>query len=951
MNRDFGINQAIVEEMYLRFVDNPQAVEEHWRKYFETLPDLQPNGHHAANVPATHAGGQVSHEVLVRSGTAGVLTPSVPPVSSITDGNFGSADSAAEASAITAKAAALVSAFRSRGHFFAKLDPLGLEPAPPSELTAQAYGLSEHEQDARVSTNFGNGAPLTVRELLRRCEATYCGSIAVEYMDIESTEEREWLRTHMESTLNRMALSHAQQRHLLSKLTDAEVFEQFLHTKYIGAKRFSCEGSESIVPMVDLVVEETARLGGEEIVIGMAHRGRLNVLVNILGKPVREILAGFEDKDPEKLLGRGDVKYHMGYSNDRVTSSGHTMHLTLAFNPSHLEFVGAVVEGRVRAKQDRAGGDRRRVLPLVLHGDAAVIGQGIVAETLNLMNLEGYTTGGTIHIVINNQVGFTTSPSDSRSTRYCTDITRLLKMPVFHVNGEDPEAVAWVTMLAVEYRQRFGKDVCIDLFGYRKYGHNEGDEPRFTQPLMYAAIEKREGIRKLYADHLVAAGTITRDEAQALIDAKKALLETELEVTRADPSAPKISAFKGLWEKYRGGLDRECPEANTAVSKETLTSLVEQMQSTPVGFTTNPKISALWRKRLETVQDGKQIDWATGECLTFASLLSEGAKIRLSGQDARRGTFSHRHATLTDSNTAKRYSPYSTICSGSASLEVFDSPLSEAGVMGFDYGFSLDYPDALVIWEGQFGDFGNGAQVIIDQFLSAAEDKWSRLSGLTLLLPHGFEGAGPEHSSARLERFLQLGAEDNMFVCNLTTAAQLFHALRRQVHRAIRKPLVVMTPKSMLRTAYSSIDEFTKGGFQRVIADGGRVGDVAMDPAKVTRILLCSGKVYYDLLEGRAKRNRTDVAIVRLEQLYPLSEKELTEALRPYKATTPVVWVQEEPWNMGAWYFLAARLPKLLGPKRPMHCVARAESASPATGSSASHKIEQALLIDQAFEK
>jgi 2-oxoglutarate dehydrogenase E1 component len=923
MNRDFGINQAVVEELYLRYIDNPQSVPDHWRRYFARLDADESD----AMIDVRGAGAPAPAASIAQAAQRAAAT---------------------EASATTAKVSSLVNAFRSRGHFFAKLDPLGLESTPPPELTTEAFGLAASELDAMVSTDFGSGGVLTVRELVARCEETYCRTIGVEFMHIESFEEREWLRARMEASLNRTTLAPAVQRRVLAKLTEAEVFEQFLHTKYVGAKRFSCEGSESIIPLVDLLIERGADLGVNEVVIGMAHRGRLNVLANICGKPVRDILAGFEDKDPEKHLGRGDVKYHMGYSNDVTTSSGRSVHLSLAFNPSHLEFVGPVVNGRVRAKQDRLGGDRKAVVPLVIHGDAAVIGQGIVAETLNLMNLEGYTTGGTVHVVINNQVGFTTSPWDSRSTRYCTDITRLLKMPVFHVNGEDPEAVAWVTTLSIEYRQRFGKDVCIDLYGYRKYGHNEGDEPRFTQPLMYAVIDKKPSVRSAYIEQLVALGSITRDEAERLATDKRAALDAALEATRKDPSAPEISAFAGLWQKYQSGLDASTPDVMTGVPAERLVALTEALLEWPASFSANPKVAQLWKKRLETVKDGKAIEWATGEALAFASLLSEGVRIRLSGQDARRGTFSHRHAALTDSKSAKKWSPYELVAKPPARLDVFDSPLSEAGVMGFDYGFSLDYPDALVIWEAQFGDFANGAQVIIDQFLSAAEDKWQRLSGLVLLLPHGFEGAGPEHSSARLERFLQLCAEDNMYVVNMTTAAQLFHVLRRQVHRPLRKPLVVMSPKSMLRTAFSPIEDFTNGTFKRVIGDTGVAGDKTIDPKKVTRVIGCSGKVYYELEEARAKRGRSDVAIVRIEQLYPLSQTDLDAALAPYSEKTPFVWVQEEPWNMGAWYHLAARLPKMIG-KRPLSCVARDESASPATGSPASHKIEQARLIDEAF--
>jgi 2-oxoglutarate dehydrogenase E1 component len=935
-NVDFGINQAIVEELYLRFLENPHSVDAQWRTYFEQL-----SGGSGASYAARSTGGSTAngHTNGHTNGNGNGYAARTEIAKSV---------AAAEASATTAKVSALVNAFRSRGHFFAKLDPLGLEVFPAPELTAEAFALSDEELDARVSTDFGDvGGTLTVRELIARCEQTYCRTIAVEFMHIESIEEREWLRIRMESSLNHMALSPAMQRRILSKLIDAEGFEQFLHSKYIGVKRFSCEGSESMIPMVDLVIEEGARLGADEVLIGMAHRGRLNVLANILEKPVRDILAGFEDKTPEKYVGRGDVKYHMGYSHDRVTESGRVVHLSLAFNPSHLEFVGAVVEGRVRAKQDRLGGDRKRVIPLVLHGDAAVIGQGIVPETLNLMSLEGYTTGGTVHVVINNQVGFTTSPSDSRSTRYCTDITRMLKIPVFHVNGEDPEAVAWVTTLALQYRQLFGKDVCIDLYGYRKYGHNEADEPRFTQPLMYEVIDKKPSVRSAYVDHLVSLGSMTREECDKIASDKRAALETAHEATKKDPTAPTISAFAGLWAKYATGSDRDTVDVDTSVSAEKLQQLMLSMRVLPEGFTPNQKaVNTSWQRRVEVLTSGAPIDWATGESLAFASLLSEGVPIRLSGQDARRGTFTHRHAVLTDSKTGARWSPYSNVRKDPARFDVFDSPLSEAGVMGFDYGFSLDYPDALVIWEAQFGDFCNGAQVIIDQFLSAAEDKWNRCSGLVLLLPHGFEGQGPEHSSARLERFLQLCAEDNMFVCNMTTAAQLFHVLRRQVHRSLRKPLVITSPKSMLRTSFSAMDEFSKGKFERVIGD--RAITSREQAAKVKRILLCSGKVYYDLEDTRTKNKREDIAIVRVEQLYPLSEKELNAALAPFAANTPVVWVQEEPWNMGAWYYMSARLPKLLG-NRALSCVAREESASPATGSANSHKIEQAKLLAEAF--
>jgi 2-oxoglutarate dehydrogenase E1 component len=951
MDRDFGINQAFVEELYLRYRENKHAVDESWRKYFDRItadgsePFPAPGGNGNG-----HAQPAVAEAPRLAPTLAPTLAPSIPPAAP------SQAEVILAAAAIQGRVYSLINAYRSRGHLFANLDPLGLTPTPWPELTIETFGFSEADLDTAFPTGDLAGPEiLTLREIVARCEETYCRTIGVEFMHLESREERLWLQERMESTCNRLTLSPAEQLRILTKLTDAEIFEQFLHTNFIGAKRFSCEGTESMIPLMDLLIEEAGRHGVEEMVIGMAHRGRLNVLANILGKPVRDIFAAFEDKNPEKNLGRGDVKYHLGYSNDRETVSGQKVHLSLAFNPSHLEFVGAVVEGRVRAKQDRRGDrDRKRVIPLVLHGDAAFMGQGIVAETLNMSGLEGYYTGGTIHVVINNQIGFTTSPNDSRSTRYATDITWMLKIPVFHVNGEDPEAVAQVTRLAVDYRQKFGKDVCIDLYGYRKYGHNEGDEPRFTQPVMYAAIDRKPTVRQVFIKRLVEMGSLTEAQAEEIARARKQHLENELAETRKTAHALTISAFAGLWNRYRGGTDVEVPDVDTTVPAEKLIGLLEEMVKLPATFKANPKVVKAWEDRVKHARAGtRSLDWATGEALAFASLLAEGVRVRLSGQDARRGTFSHRHAVLIDAVTAERWSPFSKVAQGKGHFEVWDSPLSEAAVMGFDYGYSLDYPDGLVLWEAQFGDFANGAQVIIDQFLSAAEDKWNRLSGLVLLLPHGFEGQGPEHSSARLERFLQLCAEDNMFVCNMTTSAQLFHVLRRQIHRPLRKPLVIMSPKGLLRQSFSSIDEFARGGFQRMIPDTGVVatpeGNLPIDPAKVDRVLLCSGKLYYELEAARSARKATHVAIVRIEQLYPLSKADLDRVLAPYEPGTQLVWVQEEPWNMGAWYYLNARMPEMLAGRHPLVCVARAESASPATGSPASHKIEQAMVIDEAF--
>jgi 2-oxoglutarate dehydrogenase E1 component len=653
-------------------------------------------------------------------------------------------------------------------------------------------------------------------------------------------------------------------------------------------------------------------------------------------------------------MGRGDVKYHMGFSTDRKTEAGREIHMTLAFNPSHLEWVNPVVEGRVRAKQDRKGDkERTRVLPLLIHGDSAFIGQGVVAETLNLSEIGGYRTGGTVHVIINNQIGFTTNPEDARSTRYCTDITRMLRCPVFHVNGEDPEAVAQVARLAAEYRQRFARDVVVDLYCYRKYGHNEGDEPRFTQPVMYAAVDQKRTVRQVYIERLVETGKITRQQAEDIENRRRAFLDQALEEARRGNFALKPSAMLGVWGAYKGGRDVDTPRVDTGYPREKLVDLIDKLTTVPDGFTPHPRLQRfVLDKQREIMTTGVDVDWGTAENLALASMLVEGHACRLTGQDVRRGTFSHRHAVIFDSITGARYTRLGHLSENQARLEIVDSPLSEAGVVGFEWGYSLDTPDALILWEAQFGDFMNTAQVIIDQFISSSEDKWHRLSGLVLALPHGFEGQGPEHSSARLERFLMLCAEDNMQVVNLTTPAQVFHVLRRQVLRPWRKPLVIMTPKSLLRAkrAVSTLDELATGRFERLLLDHTTdTTGAPKDTTKVTRVVLCSGKVYFDLEEEREKLNADHVAILRMEQLYPLHPQEIRDALAPYADGTDLVWCQEEPWNMGAWYFIRARMPEIVEHRLPLRCIARPESASPATGSSGAHKLEQRMLIDEVF--
>jgi 2-oxoglutarate dehydrogenase E1 component len=925
---DFGINAGYVEDLHNRWLQSPQSVEEGWRAFFE-------------------------ERLAAKGGTVPTPTPA-PAIAKTTNGNGAVAyreavrETVIAATELQSRVAQLVNAYRVRGHLFANVDPLGTTTTGHPELELSNFGLRDDDLDKTFSAAGMSGLPerATLRQIVDHLSETYCGSIGVEYTHIEESEPRLWLQEAMESTRNHALLKRPELVRILTKLTEAEIFEQFIHKNYVGARRFSLEGAESMIPMIDLLIEAAGHHGIEELVIGMAHRGRLNVLVNVMGKNVRQIFAAFDDKRPERFFGAGDVKYHLGYSSDIVTQAGRPIHISMAFNPSHLEWVNPVVEGRVRAKIDRR--KRKSTMPLLIHGDAAFMGQGVVEETLNLSQLEGYSTGGTIHLVVNNQIGFTTVPEDSRSTRYCTDVARMLRIPVFHVNGEDPEAVIQVTRLAIEFRARYKRDVVIDMYCYRKYGHNEGDEPRFTQPLMYALIDRKPTVREVYAQRLAAAGHVSREEADAIAGERRATLERALEEARQGDFHQMPEAMGGVWEPYKGGPDAGVPEIATRFPKVELLRALDAMTGVPAGFHANPKALKILEQRRERAIAGQPLDWGTAEHLAFASLLLEGHGIRISGQDARRGTFSHRHAVLFDTETGEQYTPLSHLPDGPAGragrFEVYDSPLSESGVLGFEYGYSLDRPDKLVVWEAQFGDFANAAQVIIDQFIVSAEDKWSRLSGLVLLLPHGFEGQGPEHSSARIERFLQLSAEDNIQVCNLTTPAQFFHVLRRQVRRPLRKPLVVLTPKSLLRhpEAVSTIDELADGSFRRVIPDE------TVEPAKVKRVLLCSGKVYFDLVAERRKRAREDIAVVRLEQYYPLSDA-LTGALGAYREGTPVVWVQEEPRNMGAWYFLNARREELLRGRHPLLLVSRPESASPATGSKAAHDLEQKMLLDEAL--
>ncbi len=927
-----GINAHYLEDVLRQYRLDPTSVEPSWRAFFEG------EGRELVQGPAPADGPRFRPRGLFAAGG---------------DGKAGVQEVDLELLTAQVRVVQLIDAYRAHGHFKAALDPLGLSRrGAPIELDPWYWGFTEADMDQTFSTAalFGPQS-MTLREVIAFLEDTYARSIGAEFMHINDAEVQAWLQERCERTRNHCDLDRATQIFIVEQLAAAEAFEQFLHVKYRGKKRFSLEGAEALIPMLALLVEETARRGVSDVVMGMAHRGRLNVLANIFGKNRRAIFGEFDDMGAEDQLGRGDVKYHLGYSSDQVTRFGHRVHLSLTCNPSHLEAVNPVVEGRVRAKQDRfADSDRTRCLPVLIHGDAAFPGQGLVSETLNLMGLEGYSTGGTIHIIVNNQIGFTTVPEDSRSSPYCTDIAKMNEVPIFHVNGEDPEAVAQVVRIAAEFRQTFHRDVIIDMYCFRRYGHNEGDEPAFTQPLMYQAIDAHPPVLKSYATQLETSGLITTDEVAGIAEAQQRMLEEELEELHKGPNGKKLeSAFEGVWSGYHGGPLSTAVDVPTAVPRERLEAILKGLATWPDDFQVNPKIERLVRGREKIVTDNQAFDWGTGELLAYGALVLDGHPVRISGQDVRRGTFSHRHAVLTDPTSGRQYTPLANLSPDQARFEIYNSPLSEAAVLGFEYGYAMDTPEALVIWEAQFGDFVNGAQVIIDQFIVASEDKWRRNSGVVLLLPHGYEGQGPEHSSGRVERFLQMCAEDNIQVCNVTTPGQMFHLLRRQVLRKWRKPLVVMTPKSLLRhkRATSTLSDLAEGGFERVIPER-----LLEDAAAVQRVVLCSGKVYYDLLERREATGDTATALVRVEELYPFPEADIRAAVAAHPNATEVVWCQEEPENMGSYYFMFPRLYRMYGATGPsLRWESRAASASPATGSPTAHSIEQADLLDRVFGK
>ncbi len=838
-----------VERMYADYLRDPSSATPAWQSHFAGMRNGDPDDKSAFLGPTFRPYSVFNPPAAHRTGLPHGGEPEVAGLQERVD--------------------ALIRSYRARGHIIAEIDPLQQPKTQPPELDPAYHDLTAADWDRPFAcATMEPDRLLPLSEIIERLRNTYCRSIGVQFMHIDDYAIRYWLQDQMERTQNRLALSRAKQLRILTRLTDAVVFEEFIRKKFIGAKSFSLEGSESLIPLLDLAIEHAGDEGVTGIVLGMAHRGRLNVLANILGKSPRAIFREFADTDPKLQRGGGDVKYHLGYSSDYVTATGRTVRLSLCFNPSHLEFVNPVAAGRVRVRQD-CGGDmeRKQNLLVLIHGDAAFIGEGVVQETLNMSRLPGYTVGGALHIIVNNQIGFTTSPDEGRSSMYATGVAKMLQTPIFHVNGENPEAVAQCVQLALLFRARFKMDVVIDMYGYRRLGHNESDEPTFTQPVLYRRIADRKPVREGYLDHLLKLGEVTQPEADEIAERRRALLEQNLAESRRTPAQSPDGALTLDGKKYVGGPE-PADEVETGVGKQTLAALLNAQTQLPADFRPHPKIQRLLEVRKKMAADEHALDWAAAESLAFSTLATKGVRVRMSGQDCGRGTFSHRHAVLHDFNDGHLYTPLEHLAAQQSPIEFHNSPLCETGVLGFEYGYSLDCPEGLVLWEAQFGDFVNAAQVIVDQFIVSGEKKWGQLSGLVLLLPHGLEGMGPEHSSARLERFLRLAAEDNIQVANPTTPAQYYHLLRRQALRLWRKPLVVMTPKSLLRhpKSVSTLNELATGRFQRIIPDE----TPNQDASKIARVLLCSGKIYFELAEQREKLKRDDVALVRVEQLYPL---------------------------------------------------------------------------------
>lgn len=943
----FGANAVFMEEMYSRYSENPASVDESWQRFFERFGD------------------DAKQAVKATSGTSwapkkpqivGYRDPSEAIAKGVPAKDVAKSSDVTQACSDSIKALMLIRAYKVRGHLLADLDPLKITVRDyHPDLDPATYGFTEGDYNRKIFIGGEFGLDYaTVTEILAVLRKTYCGHIGVEFMHIESLEQRDWISQKIENIQLEVEFSDNEKKAILEDLVQLETFEQFLHIKYPGTKRFSIEGGEAAVAAAEVVLDTAAALGVKEIVIGMPHRGRLNVLTKVMGKPYVAMLSEFQGNlaHPEAMKISGDVKYHLGTSSDREFPGGKKVHLSLTANPSHLEAVNPVVAGKVRAKQDQLNDtEHSQAMGILFHGDAAFAGQGVVAETLAFSDLKGYKTGGTMHIIVNNQIGFTTDPRSARSVPHPSEMGKIVQTPIFHVNGDDPEAVGKVAKIATEFRQRFHKDVILDIVCYRRYGHNEGDEPFFTQPVMYTKIKGHKTPMEVYAETLIAQGVITEDEFRSKVEFFRKFLDAELEASKTF-TQNKADWLEGKWaglEKPKEVGPKTIPV--TGLKTAQLKKIGLSLAGKPEGFTLNSKLERLLEAKREMMETGKGIDWATAEALAFGSVLLEGTPVRLSGQDCKRGTFSHRHSVFFDQNDEREYVPLNHLADKQARFEVINSNLSEFAVLGFEYGYSLAEPNSLVLWEAQFGDFSNGAQVMIDQFIASGEIKWLRMSGLVLLLPHGYEGQGPEHSSARLERYLQLCAEDNMQVANCTTPANYFHILRRQIHRKYRKPLVLMTPKSLLRhrDAVSTLAEMADGtSFKRVIGETDKL--LAVD--KIRRVVLCSGKVYYDLLDARKKQEVKDVAIIRLEQFYPFPDKDLENELKQYK-NAEVVWCQEEPENMGAWNFLDRRIEKVLQnisikAKRPRY-VGRIEAASPAAGYAKIHNQEQQALVAEAL--
>jgi 2-oxoglutarate dehydrogenase E1 component len=925
----FGSNAAAVEALYEQFMANPDAVSEGWRRYFRTLGDVH---------------GEVAH------------TPIRKKLLEKARSSRGNGRSAVAAATTTTTAnekqaavSRLIQVYSLRGHQIADLDPLKLQERPvPGVLKLDYLGLTEADMDSEFFTGglAGTGdRRMTLRDILALLKRIYCGKIGAEVAHISRARERLWIRKHFEQGSTADGLDDEERRWILDQLTSAEGIERYLHTRFVGQKRFSLEGGEALIPILDDLIQQGGKSGVREIVIGMAHRGRINVLVNVLGKSPEDLFEEFEGNiDPDEIKGSGDVKYHMGFSADMKTAGGN-VHIALAFNPSHLEIVDPVVEGSVRARQQRRGDlERQQVIPVLIHGDAAFAAQGVVTETFQMSQTNGFRTGGTIHIVVNNQIGFTTSrPHDARSTPYCSDVAKMIEAPVFHVNGDDPEAAVFVTRLALQYRQKYKKDVVIDLVCYRRHGHNEADEPAATQPVMYSRIRNHKTTREIYAERLIAAGLIDADGVRTLQEVYRERLDRGEPVPRS--SLGMIGdEFTVDWRPY---LDGQWDEVvDTTISPDLVVELGQAITKTPAGFVPHGRVQRIIADRIRMAAGEVDMDWGFAETMAYASLIKEGYDCRVVGQDSGRGTFFHRHAVLHNQANRQEYIPLQHLSDRPSSFRIIDSLLSEEAVMGFEYGYATTDPGTLVVWEGQFGDFANGAQVVIDQFISSGEAKWGRLCGITLFLPHGYEGQGPEHSSARLERFLQLCAEHNMQVCVPSTPAQMFHMLRRQMHRSFRKPLIVMTPKSLLRhkMSVSALSTLSDGSFQLLIPDRSDV-----DASQTRRVVFCSGKVYYDLVEARHIHNIADVAIVRIEQLYPFPIEEFAMNLADYPNAMEIVWCQEEPENQGAWYQIRHRLQEPLKAEQQLFYAGRPGAAAPASGIFKLHLQQQQVLVEAAL--